>query len=217
VVAGFSTHPHWDHVLWHQRFGAEVPRYGTAACAATVRARRSTLRRMATQMAPGTPVDLVGSVVALPPGSCEVSGIHPALRLVEHRAHAPGHAAVVVDGAGVLVAGDMLSDVEIPLPDPRADDPLGDYLTGLELLDSVISDGIAVLIPGHGGVARGPEIGSRVQDDRDYLQALLRDDDPVDRRLGPGATYGRDWLPEAHERNIRLARQSEQASEGRRR
>src|SRR6202040_2246404 len=20
VVAGFSTHPHWDHVLWHARF-----------------------------------------------------------------------------------------------------------------------------------------------------------------------------------------------------
>jgi glyoxylase-like metal-dependent hydrolase (beta-lactamase superfamily II) len=28
VAAGFSTHPHWDHVLWHARFGA-VPRYGT--------------------------------------------------------------------------------------------------------------------------------------------------------------------------------------------
>jgi hypothetical protein len=26
VVAGFSTHPHWDHVLWHSRFG-DVPRY----------------------------------------------------------------------------------------------------------------------------------------------------------------------------------------------
>ena len=21
VVAGFSTHPHWDHLLWHSRFG----------------------------------------------------------------------------------------------------------------------------------------------------------------------------------------------------
>jgi glyoxylase-like metal-dependent hydrolase (beta-lactamase superfamily II) len=25
VVAGFSTHPHWDHLLWHARFG-DVPR-----------------------------------------------------------------------------------------------------------------------------------------------------------------------------------------------
>ena len=29
VSAGFSTHPHWDHLLWHARFGA-APRYGTA-------------------------------------------------------------------------------------------------------------------------------------------------------------------------------------------
>jgi hypothetical protein len=36
VVAGFSTHPHWDHLLWHARLGA-APRYGTARCAATAR------------------------------------------------------------------------------------------------------------------------------------------------------------------------------------
>src|SRR6185312_15647529 len=40
VVAGFSTHPHWDHLLWHAKLGA-APRYGTARCAATVRARLS--------------------------------------------------------------------------------------------------------------------------------------------------------------------------------
>ena len=26
VVAGFSTHPCWDHLLWHHRFG-DAPRY----------------------------------------------------------------------------------------------------------------------------------------------------------------------------------------------
>ena len=40
VVAGFSTHPHWDHVLWHARLGS-APRYGTARCAATIRDRLS--------------------------------------------------------------------------------------------------------------------------------------------------------------------------------
>ncbi len=30
ALAGFSTHPHGDHLLWHRRFG-EVPRYATAA------------------------------------------------------------------------------------------------------------------------------------------------------------------------------------------
>ena len=34
VVAGFATHPDWDHVLWHAELG-EAPRYGTARCAAS--------------------------------------------------------------------------------------------------------------------------------------------------------------------------------------
>lgn len=36
VVAAFSTHPDWDHVLWHPRLGA-APRYGTARNAAAMR------------------------------------------------------------------------------------------------------------------------------------------------------------------------------------
>ena len=36
VVAGFSTHPHWDHLLWHAGLGA-APRYGTARCADVIR------------------------------------------------------------------------------------------------------------------------------------------------------------------------------------
>ncbi len=40
VVAGFSTHPDWDHVLWHPDFG-DAPRYGTARCAADMRDPRS--------------------------------------------------------------------------------------------------------------------------------------------------------------------------------
>src|SRR6266568_6839257 len=46
VVAGFSTHPHWDHLLWHARLGA-APRYGTARCAATARDRLSDPRAKA--------------------------------------------------------------------------------------------------------------------------------------------------------------------------
>ncbi|WP_328474545.1 hypothetical protein OHA21_15455 [Actinoplanes sp. NBC_00393] len=38
VAAGFSTHPDWDHLLWHPRFGAAA-RYGTARCEAAVRAQ----------------------------------------------------------------------------------------------------------------------------------------------------------------------------------
>lgn len=37
--------------------------------------------------------------------------------MLERRAHAPGHAALLMAGPGVLVAGDMVSDLEIPVPD----------------------------------------------------------------------------------------------------
>lgn len=36
VVAGFATHPDWDHVLWHAELG-DAPRYGTPRCAAFMR------------------------------------------------------------------------------------------------------------------------------------------------------------------------------------
>jgi hypothetical protein len=36
VVAAFSAHPHWDHVLWHAKLGS-APRYGTARCVAAIR------------------------------------------------------------------------------------------------------------------------------------------------------------------------------------
>ena len=36
VVAGFATHLHWDHLLWHDRFG-DVPRWATLACGRSLR------------------------------------------------------------------------------------------------------------------------------------------------------------------------------------
>jgi glyoxylase-like metal-dependent hydrolase (beta-lactamase superfamily II) len=40
VALGFSTHPHWDHLLWHPALGS-APRHGTARCAATAQQRLS--------------------------------------------------------------------------------------------------------------------------------------------------------------------------------
>src|SRR6201992_3681811 len=53
VIAGFSTHPHWDHLLWHPRFG-EVPRYATAAGAQTATAARERAQAMAAESAAGS-------------------------------------------------------------------------------------------------------------------------------------------------------------------
>jgi glyoxylase-like metal-dependent hydrolase (beta-lactamase superfamily II) len=205
VTVGFATHPHWDHVLWHYRFGADTPRFGTAACAAATLDRLAKLREMTASNAPGAPLELVGGITAVAAAATHLPWPGPRVRLVEHQAHAPGHAALVVEGTGALIAGDMLSDVEIPLLDPRAADPCGDYLVALDLLEAIVSGGVTTAIPGHGSVARGPEVRSRIDADRRYVLAIVDGTDPADPRVGSGADYGTDWLPEAHERNVRLA------------
>src|SRR6187431_2164735 len=55
VVGGFSTHPHWDHLLWHSRFG-DVPRYATSANAQTAAGVRERARAMAAESASGVPL-----------------------------------------------------------------------------------------------------------------------------------------------------------------
>src|SRR5947199_5700358 len=55
VVAGFSTHPHWDHLLWHPRYG-DVPRYATAAGAQLAQGAQERAQAMAAESATGIPL-----------------------------------------------------------------------------------------------------------------------------------------------------------------
>jgi glyoxylase-like metal-dependent hydrolase (beta-lactamase superfamily II) len=53
------------------------------------------------------------------------------LRRPEIEPHAPGHAALLIEERGVLVAGDVLSDVLIPMLDLNdTADPIEDHLAG---------------------------------------------------------------------------------------
>ncbi len=54
VVAGFSTHCHWDHLLWHSRFG-DVPRYATDENARAAREARERAQAMAAESASAEP------------------------------------------------------------------------------------------------------------------------------------------------------------------
>ncbi len=210
VVAGFSTHPHWDHLLWHAEFGA-VPRYGTARGAASARERLAggvDAVAMAAGIPERVPLDLLGLITGLPVEATEIPWAGPAVRIVEHQADAPGHAALVIEERGVLVAGDMLSDVLIPLLDLNgAADPIEDYLAGLQLLEGVAGD-VDVLVPGHGfiGGANGGaanELRARIDQDRAYVQALRDGRDPGDPRIGPSAKPGWEWVSGVHERQLR--------------
>jgi glyoxylase-like metal-dependent hydrolase (beta-lactamase superfamily II) len=217
VVAGFSTHPHWDHLLWHARLGA-APRYGTARCAATARDRLSdpgAKARIAAALIPPdiaeqVPLDLLGLITGLPAEMAQIPWDGPDVRIVEHQAHAPGHAALLIEERGVLVAGDMLSDVLIPMLDLNGTaDPIEDYLAALRLLEGVVGD-VDVLIPGHGSIGGADQVPARIDLDRAYVHALRDAHSPSDPRIGPSATYGKDWLPGVHAQQLhRLALRSE--------
>jgi glyoxylase-like metal-dependent hydrolase (beta-lactamase superfamily II) len=215
VVAGFSTHPHWDHLLWHDSLGA-APRYGTARCAATVRARLSDAgakARIAGLIPPDiveqVPLDLLGLITGLSAETEQIPWDGPQVQIIEHQAHAPGHAALLIEERGVLLAADMLSDVLIPLLDLNdTADPIEDYLTALRVLEDVAGD-VDVVVPGHGSVGGADQVHARIDQDRAYLHALRDDDVPSDPRIGPSATFGDDWLQGVHERQLQhLARRS---------
>jgi glyoxylase-like metal-dependent hydrolase (beta-lactamase superfamily II) len=194
VVAGFSTHPHFDHLLWHSRFG-EVPRYATAACAQLADEAQERARAMAAESATDVPLELVALVTPLPVDGGPVPG-----EIVEHQAHAVGHAAILLADRGVLLAGDMLSDVLIPLFDPRQDDQVGAYERALDRLAEAAGH-LDVVVPGHGAVAEGPEVAARLAADRAYIDALRRGEEPVDARLAAA-----DWLSGPHRSNLEQIR-----------
>ena len=194
VVAGFSTHPHWDHLLWHARLGA-APRYGTARCAATARDQLPDgldSRRLG--IPEQVPLDLLGLITGLPAETARIPWDGPQVGIVEHQAHAPGHAALLIEERGVLVAGDMLSDVLIPMLDLNdTADPIEDYLSALRLLEGV-AGGVDVLVPGHGSIGGADQVHARIDQDRAYVHALRDAHVFSDTRVGPLAKDGWDWV-----------------------
>jgi glyoxylase-like metal-dependent hydrolase (beta-lactamase superfamily II) len=216
VVAGFSTHPHWDHLLWHAGLGA-APRYGTARCAATIRDELSDTgwqARIAAWIPPDIAEqmswDLFGLITGLPAATARIPWEGPHVRIVEHQAHAPGHAALLIEERGVLVAGDMLSDVLIPMLNlSDTADPIEDYLAGLRLLEGAAGD-VDVLVPGHGSIGGADQVHARIDQDRAYVHALRDAHVPGDPRIGPSAKPGWDWVSGVHARQLeRLAQTGE--------
>lgn len=208
VVVGFSTHPDWDHVLWHPGLG-DAPRYGTARCAAAMRELRSTAdwetlvaEGLPPEFADDIPTELLGLITALPAGAGRIPWAGPEVRIIEHRAHAPGHAALLIAERGVLVAGDMLSDVLVPMLDLDAEDPTGDYLAALQLFESVAGE-VEAVVPGHGSVGGADDLIARIELDRAYVEGLRDGDVVTDPRIGSAARPGWEWVSDIHEWQVR--------------
>jgi glyoxylase-like metal-dependent hydrolase (beta-lactamase superfamily II) len=215
VVAGFSTHPHWDHLLWNAKLG-EAPRYGTARCAADIQAFLSNAHwkdHIAEELPPEieVPLDLLGLITGLPAEATQIPWDGPKVRIIEHQAHAPGHAALLIEERRVLVAGDMLSDVLIPMLDLGAADPIEDYRAALRLLEGVAGD-VDVFIPGHGSVGGADQLRARIDQDRAYVLALREGHVPGDPRVGPSAKPGWEWVSDVHNGQAqRLAERNERS------
>ena len=194
-AAGWSTHPHWDHLLWSASFG-DVPRYATPRAVAAAARELPGLVSDVGESAPGHDLTLFARVEPLIGREIDWAG--PPAVVYAHDAHAPGHGAVLLPEAGVLIAGDMLSDIEIPLLDLESADPFGGYRQGLEVLAG--APGVRLVVPGHGHVGDQAEFRRRVAADRDYLDATEAGADPADERLTA------DWLRAEHARHRQRAR-----------
>ncbi|HWM15757.1 MAG TPA: MBL fold metallo-hydrolase, partial [Microbacterium sp.] len=150
----------------------DVPRYGTARCAASIRDVLSNAdwedlvaEGLPPEHADEIPMELLGLITGLPAHTARVPWDGPKVGIIEHRAHAPGHAALLLEDARVLVAGDMLSDILMPFLDLEAANPIEDYLIALQLFESV-ADGVDAVIPGHGSVGGTGQLRARIELDR---------------------------------------------------
>src|SRR6266571_230931 len=187
---GCATHPHWDHVLWSSEL-SDVPRFASPLAVATAERERAGLIDGAESSAPGHDLELFGRLTPLGDPD-EIPWEGPAAVVVTHQGHAPGHSAVFFPGSGTLVAGDMCSDIEVPLLDLDQADPVDDYLAALDLLGAVAVERV---IPGHGTVGDAAEFRRRIEADMRYLDDLRRGAEPADPRLAT------EWLAAEHARH----------------
>lgn len=194
VELGWATHAHHDHLLWHPRFGS-VRRLATPGAAAVATDQREGIRAALQTSLPAELRTFAGEVTAYDGARLPWSG--PPAEVVVHQAHSPGHGALWLPEQRVLVAGDMLSEQEVPL---CAETGIAAYCEGLDRLAPYVTQA-QVLIPGHGVPARvgtADEPMGRLAADRAYLDALTAGARVVDPRL-VGAPQ---WLLAEHERNL---------------
>jgi glyoxylase-like metal-dependent hydrolase (beta-lactamase superfamily II) len=180
--------------MWHPDLG-EVPRWATRGTVEMVDADRDAVVAPLHRDLPDDLVDLAARDLRPIDGELlEWSG--PTAVVHVHHAHAPHHLALELPDLGVVVAGDMLSDVEIPMPD-GGDTDLVTYRAGLESLRDVVGRS-RLLVPGHGQVSHRPL--ERYDADARYLDDVVRTGASDDPRIAL------DGMPELHAANLERAR-----------
>ncbi|XEC95239.1 MBL fold metallo-hydrolase [Paenibacillus tarimensis] len=129
---------------------------------------------------------------------------------------APGHTKcglfTVVEPAGIWLAGDYLSDFELPLIEHSA---AAYENTLLKAFSIVEAHKARLLVPGHGAPTEEPkEMHRRIamaQSHIDRLRQAVRErDEAALGALGAAHAYPSPFMEEAHELNVRLIREEEE-------
>lgn len=184
-VAGLlATHGDWDHLLGRLAF----PSASLGAAESTAARLRDEpggaareLRRFDGQHYVERRASLqLGAVQALPvPGRLELGTEHE-LELHAADGHTADGMAIAVPWAGVLVCGDYLSPVEIPMI--SAGGSLAAYTATLARLRAPVATAETV-IAGHGGPVARDQALALLDEDAAYLEALTREG--IDAPLPP--------------------------------
>jgi glyoxylase-like metal-dependent hydrolase (beta-lactamase superfamily II) len=173
VVGLLATHGDWDHVLGRYSF-PEAP----LGCAETTAARLvsepgNAQRKMREfdeefYVERRRPLSLPSAQRLPVPGKVEVGDRE--LELQPADGHTEDGMAIWVPWARVLVCGDYLSPVEIPMLSSMGSATA--YLATLARLEPLVDEADHV-VPGHGGPIDGTRAAAILREDRAYLRALL--------------------------------------------
>ncbi len=173
VILAF-THPHWDHVLGLPWFPGSTT-FAHAGFADEMEREAGTLAADATQWlekhGEKLPHEFRAFTPTLAAHGTTVLHLGPfAMVTYDTPGHSSTHLALWFPDSGVLAAGDLLSDIEIPMLDA----PPWVYRNSLKSLHWLFEqEDVRLLVPGHGPVAHSRATGyRRLLRDLDYLLHL---------------------------------------------
>ena len=172
VVGLVATHADWDHLLGRYAFH-DAPLGVAESTALRLRNEPGDAQRKLRDFddsnyieRPG-PLGLPGPQLLPVPGRCALGEEELELHVTE--GHTADGMAVWVPWARVLVAGDYLSPVEIPMISGGGS--LSAYLATLDRLEPIVEQA-AHVVPGHGAPLDGTRAAAILREDRTYLEAL---------------------------------------------
>jgi glyoxylase-like metal-dependent hydrolase (beta-lactamase superfamily II) len=178
-----ATHGDWDHLLGRMAFGSRAPLGVAETTAARLTGEPGQAARRLREFDDEHYVDRahplsLGSVEALPvPGHLGLGDqeleLHPA------DGHTADGMAVLIPWAGVLVCGDYVSPVEIPMISEGGSRDA--YLATLRRLEPLVERATPV-VPGHGEPLDSVRALALLREDVAYLEALPDAKLPLARR-----------------------------------